>query len=75
MAYTNPSGNPSRILVSEEVYAQLKQPGYQIHLKLPDAINEEGSAENVVGYLPGKDHTKQSCSEQTLMVRDSADRS
>lgn len=58
MAYTNPSGNPSRILVSEEVYAQLKQPGYQIHLKLPDAINEEGSAENVVGYLPGKDHTK-----------------
>lgn len=58
MAYTNPSCNPSRILVSEEVYAQLKQPGYQIHLRLPDAINEEGTAENVVGYLPGKDHTK-----------------
>lgn len=58
MAYTNPSGNPSRILVSEEVYAQLKQPGYQIHLRLPDAIEEEGTAENVVGYLPGKDHTK-----------------
>lgn len=58
MAYTNPSGNPSRILVSEEVYAQLKQPGYQIHLRLPDAIDEEGFAENVVGYLPGKDRTK-----------------
>lgn len=58
MSYTNPSGNPSRILVSEEVYAQLKQSGYQIHLRLPDAIDEEGTAENVVGYLPGKDHTK-----------------
>lgn len=58
LSYINPSSNPTRILVSEEVYAQLKQPGYQIHLKLPDAINEEGSAENVVGYLPGKDHTK-----------------
>ena len=58
ISYTNPSGNPSRILVREEVYAQLKQPGYQIHLRLPDAIEEEGTAENVVGYLPGKDHTK-----------------
>lgn len=58
LSYTNPSGNPTRILVSEEVYAQLKQPGYQIHLRLPDAIDEEGSAENVVGYLPGKDRTK-----------------
>lgn len=58
LSYINPSGNPSRILVSEEVYAQLKQPGYQIHLRLPDAIEEEGTAENVVGYLPGKDHTK-----------------
>lgn len=58
MAYTNPSGNPTRILVSEEVYAQLKQPGYQIHLRLPDAVDEEGTAENVVGYLPGKDRTK-----------------
>ena len=58
MAYTNPSGNPSRILVSEEVYAQLKQPDYQIRLRLPDAIDEEGTAENVVGYLPGKDSTK-----------------
>ena len=56
--YTNSSGNPSRILVSEEVYAQLKQPDYQIRLRLPDAIDEEGTAENVVGYLPGKDRTK-----------------
>lgn len=58
ISYTNPSSNPTRILVREEVYAQLKQPGYQIHLRLPDAIEEEGTAENVVGYLPGKDHTK-----------------
>lgn len=58
ISYTNPSCNPTRILVSEEVYAQLKQPGYQIHLRLPDAIDEEGTAENVVGYLPGKDRTK-----------------
>lgn len=58
LSYINPSSNPTRILVSKEVYAQLKQPAYQIHLKLPDAIDEEGSAENVVGYLPGKDHTK-----------------
>ena len=58
LSYINPSSNPTRILVSEEVYAQLKQPCYQIHLRLPDAIDEEGTAENVVGYLPGKDHTK-----------------
>ena len=58
LSYINPSSNPTRILVSEEIYAQLKQPGYQIHLKLPDAIDEEGIAENVVGYLPGKDRTK-----------------
>ena len=58
ISYTNPSGSPSRILVTEEVYSQLKQPGYQIHLRLPDAIEKEGVAENVVGCLPGKDRTK-----------------
>ncbi len=58
ISYANPSGNPTRILVSERVYTQLKQPDYQIHLQLPDAINEGGTAENVVGFLPGKDRTK-----------------
>ena len=37
---------------------ELKKDGYQLHLKLPDAVDEEGSAENVVGFLPGKDPTK-----------------
>ena len=58
MPYTNANGTPSRILVTEAVYEQLKKDGYQIHLQLPDAVDEEGSAENVVGFLPGKDHTK-----------------
>ena len=49
---------PSRITVTEAVYEQLKQEGYQIHLRLPDVIEEQGTADNVVGYLPGKDHTK-----------------
>ena len=58
MPYTNANGTPSRILVTEAVYEQLKKDGYQIHLQLPDAVDEEGSAENVVGFLPGKDPTK-----------------
>ncbi len=57
MAYTNADGDPSRILVSEEVYQQLKQAGYQLRLNLPDAV-ERGMADNVIGYLPGKDSTK-----------------
>ena len=56
--YTNATGTPSRILVTEEVYAQLNQPGYQIRLWLPDAVDELGTAENVVAYLPGRDSTK-----------------
>lgn len=56
--YTNATGTPSRILVSEEVYAQLNQPGYQIRLWLPDAVDELGTAENVVAYLLGRDSTK-----------------
>ena len=56
--YTNATGTPSRILVSEEVYAQLNQPGYQIRLRLPDAVDELGTAENAVAYLPGRDSTK-----------------
>lgn len=56
--YTNALGGPSRITVTEAVYEQLKQEGYQIYLRLPDGIEEQGTADNVVGYLPGKDHTK-----------------
>ena len=37
---------------------QLKQEGYQIHLILPDAVDEDGNADNVVAYLPGQDSTK-----------------
>lgn len=56
--YTNASGNPSRIIVTENIYEQLKQEGYRIHLRLPDAIDEHGTASNVIGYLPGKDSSK-----------------
>ena len=58
MPYTNANGTPSRVLVTDAVYGELKKDGYQLHLKLPDAVDEEGSAENVVGFLPGKDPTK-----------------
>lgn len=56
--YTNALGVHSRITVTDAVYEQLKQEGYQIYLRLPDGIEEQGTADNVVGYLPGKDHTK-----------------
>lgn len=58
ISYTNPIGNPSRILVTEAVYRQLKQGGCRLHLRLPDAVDESGSADNVVAYLPGGDSTK-----------------
>lgn len=58
ISYVNPTGNPSRILVTETVYQQLKQEGWKLHLNLPDAIDEDGNADNVIGYLPGKDSTK-----------------
>ncbi len=58
ISYINRTGIPSRLLVTESVYKQLKQEGFRLHLKLPDAIDENGSADNVVGYLPGKDGTK-----------------
>lgn len=32
--------------------------GYQIRLRLPDAVDELGTAENAVAYLPGRDSTK-----------------
>lgn len=56
--YTNALGTPSRITVTDTVYEQLKQEGYQIHLQLPDGIDEQGTADNVVGYLTGKDPAK-----------------
>ncbi len=58
ISYINPTGSPSRILVTETVYQQLKQDDWKLHLNLPDAIDEDGNADNVVAYLPGKDPTK-----------------
>lgn len=58
ISYTNPTGNPSRILVTENIYEQLKQENWKLRLNLPDAIDEDGNADNVIGYLPGKDSTK-----------------
>lgn len=56
--YANASGNPGQVIVTDAIYQQLKQEGYQIHLQLPDAVEEHGIAENVIGYLPGKDDTR-----------------
>lgn len=56
--YSNVSGNPGRVIVTDAIYQQLKQEGYQIHLQLPDAVEEHGIAENVIGYLPGKDASR-----------------
>jgi len=56
--YTNSSLAPSRLWVTEDVYQQLTQEGWRLRLRLPDAVDEKGSADNVVGYLPGKDGSK-----------------
>lgn len=58
ISYANPTGNPSRVLVTETVYQHLEQDGYRLHLRLPDAVDESGSADNVIAYLPGRDSTK-----------------
>ncbi len=58
ISYSNANGTPSRLQVTESVYEQLKQEGWKLHLNLPDAIDEEGTADNVIGYLPGRDPTK-----------------
>ena len=58
IGYRNSLVYPTRIKVTEIVYEQLKQEGYQIHLILPDAVDEDGNADNVVAYLPGQDSTK-----------------
>lgn len=38
--YANASGNPGQVIVTDAIYQQLKQEGYQIHLQLPDAVEE-----------------------------------
>ena len=58
IGYRNSLVYPTRITVTESVYEQMKQEGYQIHLILPDAVDEEGNADNVIAYLPGRDSTK-----------------
>lgn len=57
IAYFNPKDYASRIMVTEEIYAKLKQDGAKLHLKLPAAA-QWGEADNVVGFFPGEDSTK-----------------
>ena len=57
IAYFNPKDYASRIMVTEEVYATLKQDGTKLHLKLPAAA-KRGEADNVAGFFPGEDSTK-----------------
>lgn len=57
IAYFNPKDYASRIMVTEEVYAKLKQYGTKLRLKLP-AVAKRGEADNVVGFFPGEDSTK-----------------
>jgi len=58
MPYVNViKDKPTRIKVTPEVYEQLKQPGAQLRLQLPDAVEME-RMDNVIGYLPGKDRNK-----------------
>lgn len=58
ISYTNASGNPSRIVVTDAVYGQLSKEDCKLRLRLPDAIDENGTADNVIGYLPGNDNAK-----------------
>lgn len=58
ISYANASGNPSRIMVTETVYGQLSREGCKLRLWLPDAVDEDGTADNIIGHLPGKDKTK-----------------
>lgn len=55
--YINSNGAASQVLVTEEIYQQLSQNGAKLHLELPAAV-QEGTAENIIGYLPGADSTK-----------------
>lgn len=57
IAYFNPKDYTSRIMVTEEVYAKLKQDGTKLRLKLPAAA-QRGEADNVVGFFLGEDSTK-----------------
>lgn len=57
IAYFNPKDYASRIMVTEEVYAKLKQDGTKLRLKLPAAA-QRGEADNVVGFFLGEDSTK-----------------
>lgn len=57
IAYFNPKDYASRIMVTEEVYAKLKQDGTKLHLKLPAAA-KRGEADNVAGFFPREDSTK-----------------
>lgn len=57
ISYFNPKDYASRIMVTEEVYAKLKQDGAKLRLKLPAAA-QRGEADNVAGFFPGENRTK-----------------
>lgn len=57
MGYDNPRYSASRITVTQEVYQELTADGAKLHLQLPAAASD-GMADNVIGYLPGKDNTQ-----------------
>lgn len=44
----------SRVVVTQQVYDRLCQPGARLHLRLPVGVSR-GMADNVVGYLSGAD--------------------
>lgn len=57
MDHVNFKNSASHIMLTPEIYEQLKQQNMKLHLKLP-ANAKQGTAENVVGCLPGKDRSK-----------------
>lgn len=56
IGYDNPKHSASKVFVTTEAYAALTAPGARLHLKLPAAAST-GTADNVIGHLPGADRT------------------
>ena len=55
--YDNPKYSASKVFVTTGAYTALTAPGARLRLKLPAAASD-GTADNVIGYLPGEDSTQ-----------------
>ena len=66
IAYFNPKDYASRIMVTEEVYAKLKQDGAKLHLKLP-ATAQRGKQTMSLVFSPERTAQQRRCWGHILM--------